>query len=235
MAVLTSLPALVLAQRSWVGPRAGVNFSRLTDFTESALGAAGEQSWQPGFVAGVTAMVELDTHWVVQPEMHFVRKGWRVDLSAVDEGTLDGSLVNDFPSRAAAELDYVAERNDYLVVPLLLQYRFGGESIQGYLNAGPQLGYWVYSAAAVNDGNNTQSFGDPELEAFLDELIARYELGIAGGGGVLYPLTDHVQAFGEVRTSLGLNGPYNEDYILPGGEDAQNFSLSAAVGVLFKI
>lgn len=94
------------------GPKAGFSMSNLSNKP-----AVRER---PGFYAGMLFHIKLNTHWRLQPEVYFSQQGARQPKGAAHYKT--------------------TEYYNYLVLPILVQYRFAKRF---YVEAGAQPGILV--------------------------------------------------------------------------------------------
>ena len=113
------------AQSAKFGVKAGANIStlKIEDFDDNDS--------RIGLHAGLFAHIHLNPQWAVQPEVVYSAEG--------------GKLRN-----VVTQGDEVTFKNDYVNIPVMLQYMFDN----GFrLEAGPQLGLLVSSKAEDDDGN----------------------------------------------------------------------------------
>src|SRR5215213_8306202 len=117
------------AQTPKFGLKAGANISSIK------WGNNGSGDSRIGLHAGGLMHVHLTPQWALQPEVYYSAEGGKVNSSV-------------FPEFSPNE--EVTWKNDYVNIPLLLQYNFDN----GFrLQAGPQLGLLVSSKAKDQDGN----------------------------------------------------------------------------------
>ena len=84
-------------------------------------------------------------------------------------------------------------RNDYLLVPVLASFRFGGARLKGFVNAGVYGGWWL---SCSQQGSELNSFSGKTYEFsrkvdFNAEKDNRLDLGLAGGLGLEYGISRH--------------------------------------------
>lgn len=126
-----------------------------------------------GANVGAFAEFQLHEHFSLQPELAFQVKGFKIREDA------DINLFN-IPLPVGVTS---ISRFSYVELPLLAKARFGNESVQAYLLAGPAVGYAV-RGKMVNRARAFFEFDLFETEIDLDAVgYERTELsGIAGGG-----------------------------------------------------
>ena len=170
-AVILLLPCTLRAQWS-VGLLGGAGYNvhsqdlhYLTDYR--IQGAA-------GLNFGLTGQYDLTDWFGLRMDVTFTQKNYRqfrADLS---------------------EMDY-RYRNDYLLVPVLASFRFGGARLKGFANAGVYGGWWL---SCSQQGTEFNSFSGKTYDfsrkvAFNAEKDNRLDLGFAGGLGLEYGFTRH--------------------------------------------
>ena len=78
--------------------------------------------------------------------------------------------------------------NNYLLMPVMASFGFGGEKLRGFCNVGVYGGYWLNSHRKGTDVNNvshyTYSF-DEKVE-FDKDRDQRWDCGFVGGLGLEY-------------------------------------------------
>jgi hypothetical protein len=137
--------------------------------------------YQPsnGFSVGVPirySFPKLSWFGGIQATPTFVQKNYRMQRSGYYEPI------------------YQQTDNSYLELPVMAQFRFGGnigktQSLHGILNLGGYGGYWLTGnvkgrTLSPMDPNNYQSYDEPYT--FSDEKDNRFELGVLAGIGLQY-------------------------------------------------
>lgn len=149
------------SQSAKFGLKAGVNISTIK-WNNSSNGDA-----RIGLNAGGLAHIHLTPQWALQPEVYYSAEGGKMNVSSSEE---------------------VTWKNDYVNIPLLLQYNFDN----GFrLQAGPQLGLLVNSKVEDQDGNEDDA----------NEIFKSTNISLGFGLGYLT-----YSGFGiDARYNLGLN------------------------------
>lgn len=92
-------------------------------------------------------------------------------------------------------------RNDYLLLPVMASFNFGGKRLRGFCHLGVYGGYWLSSHRNGIDYNHfserTCTF-DEKVE-FNDSRDQRWDCGLVGGLGVEYHFAKKWAAQAEVR------------------------------------
>ena len=83
--------------------------------------------------------------------------------------------------------------NTYLKLPVMTQFRFGGEKVHGFLNAGVYAGCWLAGRqkGTITDPRNGRVITINEPYAFNKEKDQRADFGLAGGVGIEYLPAEH--------------------------------------------
>ena len=90
------------------------------------------------------------------------------------------------------EMDY-RYRNDYLLVPVLASFRFGGARLKGFTNVGVYGGWWLLCAQRGTEYSSSavKVFEFSRKVDFNTEKDNRLDLGLAGGLGLEYGISRH--------------------------------------------
>jgi hypothetical protein len=151
------------------GLSAGTTFSRVS-FNPRVV-----QGYSAGTTLGITGRMTMGKNVGLQLEINYAQQGWNEDFSETERP------------------DYKYNRKlDYIQVPFFTHVRFGGKKIKIFINAGPQLGYFLNESTSKSDNLN----GDPPLPGrvnyqHIKPVEKKFEWGIGGGPGI------------EVRTGIG--------------------------------
>lgn len=91
--------------------------------------------------------------------------------------------------------------NNYLQLPVMASFSFGGEQVRGFVNAGMYGGYWLNSSRKGFDTStfSGRSYDFTEKMEFNNKRDQRWDIGFVGGGGVEYRFARHWAAQVEVR------------------------------------
>ncbi len=117
---------------------------------------------------------------------------------------------------------------NYLEIPVLAKYSFGSETIQGFVHAGPSIGYAL-------SGKTKESVNDEEDETDIDfeeEELKRLDFSFALGGGIGFD-AGPATIFADFRYLLGLTNLDDSD----SAEDAtqNNRGIGFALGAIFPL
>jgi len=183
------------------GARAGLNLANIS--IDSDFGGISTDS-RMGITIALLADVGVSESFSVQPELHYIQKGYKVEtefLGYMIKGTL---TLN------------------YLELPIHAKYKFGKENLGGYVLAGPTIGYALSGNAEQCENGNCQS---EKIEFDENDGFKRFELGLSLGGGV----TIGENLFIDIRYVLGISNLSND-----GSEDtAKNKGIQFGVGYMF--
>ena len=163
-----------------VGVTAGADYNVHSMDLQYMNGFKLEGRW--GTTIGVTGQYNFADWLGVRADLSWTQKNYRqyrVDLS---------------------EVDY-KYRNNYLMLPVMASFSFGGEQLHGFCNLGAYAGYWLDSRRKGTDFQSftykTYSFNEKiELNSERDQ---RWDCGLVGGVGLEYQVCKHWAVQGEVR------------------------------------
>lgn len=154
-----------------------------------------------GFTVGIPVQYDFFDWLGVRAEISFVQKGHKMHRTDVWN-----KLHTD-------------TRNNYLHVPVMARFSFGGQRVRGFLNAGGYIGGWLSSH---REGLTFRWFGDeseddvngwitPGNSYEFDEKVPfdsrrdnRFEAGLAGGIGVACRVAPRVEVEVEGRCYYAL-------------------------------
>ncbi|MDR1723404.1 MAG: PorT family protein [Tannerella sp.] len=146
-----------------VGASGGATFSSVTFNPKVA------QSTLQGVTFGVTGRMTMGEYVGLQLELNYAGEGWN-------------EKYDDNP-----ELHY-SRRLNYFQMPFYTRVQFGGKSVKGFINAGPQIGYFLGESTSENLNGATPGKVNEQHNMPLEN---KFEWGLSGGGGI------------EIRTGIG--------------------------------
>ncbi len=168
IALFASLPAT--AQRVYTpdlafGAKAGATLSMMS-FSPKV-----QQGMLPGFMAGAVMRYTEEKLFGVIIELNLEQRGWR--------------------EKYEPGVDFEYSRTlTYVQVPILTHIRFGSNTVKGFINLGPELGYMIGSSISANfDWRNVSSvagypMGYRTNEQLSAEITNRFDYGISAGVGM---------------------------------------------------
>ena len=91
--------------------------------------------------------------------------------------------------------------NNYLQLPVMGSFSFGGQKVRGFCNLGIYGGYWLNSSRKGFDYNalTQKGYDFTEKVEFYDDRDRRWDFGFVGGAGLEYRFASHWAAQVEVR------------------------------------
>lgn len=200
-------------------PKAGVSFSNVA-FQNTQAG----QKATTGFLVGAGFNFPMDTDgfFSIQPELLYIQKGYQSQWSTSSKTTDANIHLN------------------YLEIPILAKLSFGSESLKGYINAGPSIGFGMGGKAnkTTFDGTKTTSvtgsvkFGPQPLMANSNDVYVdnQTDFGLQFGGGIGYQVGPGSLLL-DVRYGLGMTNLYNlGDKQSAGANKSQNRVLALSLG-----
>ncbi len=194
VAVAMGMGIAAEAQSVSFGPRVGVNLATLNasggddNLREEFNDAVGYTS---GAQLGAVVNFGISDMFSFQPELLYSQRGFEAS----------GEISEEEP---IGEVNIKSQMN-YLELPILGKVSFGGESLKGFVTAGPSVGYWM-------SGKTKYSFmGEEEAEdyEFSDDFEGgvkenRLDLGASIGIGLAYRLGPGALNL-DVRYGLGIS------------------------------
>ena len=91
--------------------------------------------------------------------------------------------------------------NNYLQLPVMGSFSFGGQKVRGFCNLGIYGGYWLNSSRKGFDYNalTQKGYDFTEKVEFYDGRDRRWDFGFVGGAGLEYRFASHWAAQVELR------------------------------------
>lgn len=218
----TGLLCLLLTINAHAQLSIGLSGGYARNHLYTSVGYRTYTQYQPadGFSLSVPLKYTVNDWLAVQAEAQFVQKNYQLIRSEFFEGI------------------YNATTNQYLQLPLMGHFSFGGRKLKGFVNLGGYAGYWatstnkgVAAGLSLQPTENPQRYLDfyqniayDEPYAFDNRKDRRFELGWLTGLGVSYQLSRY-NVFVEGRYSQAILDQqknymnnqiprYNQTYIL---------------------
>lgn len=91
--------------------------------------------------------------------------------------------------------------NNYLQLPVMGSFSFGGQKVRGFCNLGIYGGYWLNSSRKGFDYNalTQKGYDFTEKVEFYNDRDRRWDFGFVGGAGLEYRFASHWAAQVELR------------------------------------
>lgn len=179
--VAAMLLAVLTAKAQWrVGVTAGADYNVHSMDLQYMSDFRLDGRW--GATLGVTGQYNF-TDWLgVRADFNWTQKNYRQHRVVLNE------------------VDH-KYRNNYLQLPVMASFSFGGQKLRGFCNMGVYGGYWLNSSRKGTDINTfTQRIYKFSEKVELDsERDQRLDCGLVGGVGLEYRLFKHWAVQGEVR------------------------------------
>ena len=150
----------------------------------------------------------------IQGEINFSQRGWKENI---DDGTGDT----------------YQRTMSYIEIPLLAHLAFGkeGRGMQFFINAGPQIGFFLSDSHTISEG--WENYTNLIIEQHDAPIDNKFDYGIAGGAGVeLRTKIGHFQVEGRYYYALSdFYGTTKKDYF----SRAAHGVISVKVAYLFDL
>lgn len=215
-----TLAALTTEAQISIGLKGGANWANI-QAPDAVDAVTPDFRTLNGFTLGAVASLNLIDKLAFQPELLYTRKGF-----VLQEG-FDADLFN-IPVPLGVK---AASSFDYLELPLLMKYQFGGDAIKAYVVAGPSFGYAVSGRLKTT----ADALFDIELTNRKIDLNSidyqRFEVGAAVGAGFSFstPLGD---LFLDGRYTHGFNQVYDIPLLT---DKVKNKGFALSAGFLIPI
>lgn len=173
------LPSLAFAQ--WrVGVNGGATYNHSTISKHYMTDYQWKDRW--GVTLGVMGQYDVNDWLGVRAELDWTQKNYRLTRQILSN--LDYKYVN-----------------NYLQLPVMASFSFGGKQLRGFCNAGVYGGYWLTSGREGTDFNNSSEkvYEFSENIEFNSERDQRFDFGFVGGIGLEYRFCQRWAAQVEMR------------------------------------
>lgn len=173
------LPSLAFAQ--WrVGVNGGATYNHSTISKHYMTDYQWKDRW--GVTLGVMGQYDVNDWLGVRAELDWTQKNYRLTRQIFSH--LDYKYVN-----------------NYLQLPVMASFSFGGKQLRGFCNAGVYGGYWLTSGREGTDFNNSseKAYEFSEDIKFNSERDQRFDFGFVGGIGLEYRFCQRWAAQVEMR------------------------------------
>lgn len=173
------LPSLAFAQ--WrVGVNGGATYNHSTISKHYMTDYQWKDRW--GVTLGVMGQYDVNDWLGVRAELDWTQKNYRLTRQILSN--LDYKFVN-----------------NYLQLPVMASFSFGGKQLRGFCNAGVYGGYWLTSGREGTDFNNSSEkvYEFSEDIKFNSERDQRFDFGFVGGIGLEYRFCQRWAAQVEMR------------------------------------
>ena len=173
------LPSLAFAQ--WrVGVNGGATYNHSTISKHYMTDYQWKDRW--GVTLGVMGQYDVNDWLGVRAELDWTQKNYRLTRQIFSN--LDYKYVN-----------------NYLQLPVMASFSFGGKQLRGFCNAGVYGGYWLTSGREGTDFNNSSEkvYEFSEDIKFNSERDQRFDFGFVSGIGLEYRFCQRWAAQVEMR------------------------------------
>lgn len=173
------LPTVAFAQ--WrVGVNAGADYNHYSINTQFQSDYQYKDRW--GATLGIMGQYDFNDWLGVRAELDWTQKNYRMKRPVA--GTTDYKYIN-----------------NYLQLPVMASFSFGGEKIRGFFNGGIYTGYWLNSSRKGTDYNSFSNlhYDFSEKVEFNKDRDQRWDFGFVGGAGLEYRFAKHWAAQVELR------------------------------------
>lgn len=176
MTVLLSLLLLPYgAQAQWrLGVNGGATWNHYSINKQYMTDYRYVDEW--GGMAGVTTQYNFFDWLGLRGELNFVQRNYR------------------HTRYEYADRLNVRYENNYLLLPVTVNFSFGGQKVRGFVDAGVYGGVWLnghYGGTECNSMGGGKSFTFSEPYAFNSQKDQRGDFGYTGGVGVEYKFHEH--------------------------------------------
>lgn len=177
---LAWLTALTVQAQWRVGVTGGADYNVFSMDKQYMLDYKIDGRW--GATLGVSGQYDVNEWLGVRADLNWTQKNYRKQRVQLDN------------------TDYKF-RNDYLQLPVMASFSFGGEKLRGFCNLGVYGGYWLGSHQSGKDFNTLTGWSTlfSETVELHSDRDQRWDCGLLGGIGVEYRIAPHWAAQAEVR------------------------------------
>lgn len=203
------------AKAQWrVGMSGGWDYNTISIDTQYAYDM--KYTGRGGMTFALTGQYDL-TDWIgIRTELAYMQKGQKMERTS---DIMNGSYHN--------------TRNQYLQLPVMTQFSFGGKRIRGFVNTGGYVGHWLKRSIEGYNNDLCDEFTYNEASPFNSLSDKRFEAGLVGGLGAEYRMAQHILISAEARYYYALTQMqkrYQELNVTP----SYNNTLALQLGVQYS-
>ena len=176
-----ALLTVITARAQWrVGVTGGTTYNVFSMDKQYMTDYQIDGRW--GATLGVTGQYDVNSWLGVRADVNWTQKNYRKYRELI------------------SQMNY-RYKNNYLQLPVMASFSFGGERLRGFCNLGVYGGYWLNSHRAGSDYNNFsgQTIAFSEKVKFNSDRDQRWDFGLLGGVGIAYHVTPNWVAQAELR------------------------------------
>ena len=182
-----------------VGVTAGADYNVYSMDQQYMIDYKVDGRW--GTTFGVSGQYDVNEWFGVRADLNFAQKNYRRWRTS------------------HIETDY-RFTNNYLQLPVMASFGFGGKKLRGSCNLGVYGGYWLSShnkGSGFDSFSSINNFDFDEKVEFISERDQRWDCGFVGGVGASYRIAPHWSAQAEIfyyysTTSSVKQYTLNRDY-----------------------
>lgn len=180
------------------GVRAGINVATV-NFQSDGFNISPDS--RVGLTVAGLANIPVNESFSIQPEVHFIQKGYKFELEFFGEVTETTAKLN------------------YLEVPIHAKYAFGNENLRFFILAGPAIGFALGGEVEQCDGGDCIS---EDIEFDDNDGFNRLDLGLSVGAG----MNIGSNFFVDLRYVLGITNLSEDD-----ADDIKTTNRGIQIGV----
>ncbi len=203
-----------------IGVQGGVTFNKLE--TSSSFAYDRQYDNRTSFTVGIPVRYEFTDWFALQAEVNYLQKNYGMHRTYVYEKN---------------RYNYT---NDFIDIPVLARFSFGGEKLRGYTLVGGYIGGWVSSRVRGVQQYYFASYDAPDNILEINDIMQfdsrrdnRFDAGLIAGLGLQWQVCELIEIFAEGRYYYGLTD-MQKDYMQK-QVPRYNSTLAVQIGVMFTI
>lgn len=178
LAMLVATPFMAHAQ--WkIGATVGGDYNHYSINKQYLYDYSFKGRW--GWTAGVMGQYNFTDWFGLRADLNWTQKNRRVTRDLTPED--------------------VKYYNNYLQLPVMASFSFGGSKLRGFCNVGVYGGYWMGSrkSGVEYNGFTQRAYSVTQKVDFNSDRDKRWDCGLVGGLGLEYRFAEHWGAQVELR------------------------------------
>lgn len=178
LAVIMAIPFMAHAQ--WkIGVTVGADYNHYSINKQYLYDYSYKGRW--GMTVGVMGQYNFTDWFGLRADLNWIQKNRRVSRELIPED--------------------VKYYNNYLQLPVMASFSFGGSKLRGFCNVGVYGGYWMGSrmSGVVYNNFTRRSYSVAQKVDFNNDRDKRWDCGLVGGLGLEYKFANHWGAQVELR------------------------------------
>lgn len=128
---------------------------------------------------------------------------------------------------------YTDYKNQYLTLPIMADFSFGGSKVRGHFMMGAYVGYWMLANVSGNTFDLDLKLNPFDEKMVFNEYHSRVAAGVVGGPGLSFDISKKLRMELDALIYYDLTSYMKVSKVSP--EPRYNNTLSLTLGLIYKL